>query len=62
MPYALLQTDLTVPPVEKLKQAFRASRILTELDAFTVAVRVTRENLYRCPLQKRIAERRRALA
>ena len=37
MPYALLQTDLTVPPVEKLKQAFRASRILTELDAFTVA-------------------------
>ena len=37
MPYALLQTDLTVPPVEKLKQAFRNSRILTELDAFTVA-------------------------
>lgn len=37
MQYALLQTSLEIPPVEKLKRAFRNSGILTEYDAHTVA-------------------------
>ena len=37
MPCALVQKDLTIPAVEKLKAAFRASGILTDLDAVTVA-------------------------
>lgn len=37
MPCALVQKDLTIPAVEKLKAAFRASGILTDMDAVTLA-------------------------
>ena len=37
MTYAVLQTELAIPPVEKLKRAFRSVKFLTELDAHTLA-------------------------
>ena len=36
MSYALLQNDLSVPPLDSLKRAFRAVKFLTELDAHTL--------------------------
>lgn len=37
MPYSILQKDLTIPPVEALKRAFRTVKFLTEVDAYTLA-------------------------
>ena len=36
MSFALLQNDLSIPPLDKLKRAFRAVKFLTELDAHTL--------------------------
>jgi len=37
MPCALLQKDLSIPPVEQLKRAFRQVPFLTDIDAHTLA-------------------------
>lgn len=36
MPYAILQTDLTPPALDQLKQAFRSVDFLTDVDAHTL--------------------------
>lgn len=37
MGYAILQADLGIPPVDKLKRAFRSVPFLTDIDAYTLA-------------------------
>ncbi len=37
MTFAIVQQDLAIPPVDKLKQAFRSVSFLTDLDAHTLA-------------------------